>query len=127
MGDEEEHETLFQEMDALQMAARTAFVRLFLREASKRCHDIIALLDEPGMTVKEAVQRISVYRKTKVARRLAQCGGHAIALPSTFGRRRDMSNSYLVFEVAGRWRESLTQLKTKAHNVASNSNPTKRE
>jgi hypothetical protein len=114
---EEEHETLFQKTDSQQMAAKTAWVRLLLREASKRCHDIIALLDEPGMTVKEAVRQISVCRKTKVARRLAQCGGHAIVLPSTFGRRRDMSNSHLVFKVAGREPLHIT-----AYNVASNSN-----
>ena len=49
---EEEHETVFQKMDSQQMAATTAWVKLFLRETSKRCHDIIARLDEPGMIVK---------------------------------------------------------------------------
>jgi hypothetical protein len=61
MGDEEEQETLFQEMDSHQLAAKTAWVKLFLREASRRGYtieDIVALLDEPGMTVKEAVERI---------------------------------------------------------------------
>jgi hypothetical protein len=72
------------------------------------------------MTVKEAVQPISVYRKTKVAGRLAQCGGHAIAPHPPFGRRRDMSNSHLVFKVAGR-----EPLHTTAYNVVSNSDPIK--
>ena len=66
MGDEEEQETLFQEMDSHQLAAKTAWVKLFLREASKRGYtieDIVALLDEPGMTVKEAVERILSARK----------------------------------------------------------------
>ena len=66
MGDEEEQETLFQEMDSHQLAAKTAWVQLFLREASKRGYtieDIVALLDEPGMTVKEAVERILSARK----------------------------------------------------------------
>jgi hypothetical protein len=43
-------------------------VRLFLREASKRGYrieDIVALLDEPGMTAKEAVERILSARKLK--------------------------------------------------------------
>ena len=68
MGDEEEQETLFQEMDSHQLAAKTAWVKLFLREASKRGYtieDIVALLDEPGMTVKEAVERILSARKLK--------------------------------------------------------------
>ena len=68
MGDEEEQETLFQEMDSHQLAAKTAWVKLFLREASKRGYtveDIVALLDEPGMTVKEAVERILSARKQK--------------------------------------------------------------
>ena len=68
MGDEEEQETPFQEMDSHQLAAKTAWVKLFLREASKRGYtieDIVALLDEPGMTVKEAVERILSARKLK--------------------------------------------------------------
>ena len=68
MGDEEDQETLFQEMDSHQLAAKTAWVKLFLREASKRGYtveDIVALLDEPGMTVKEAVERILSARKLK--------------------------------------------------------------
>ena len=68
MGDEEEQETLFQEMDSHQLAAKTAWVKLFLREASRRGYtieDIVALLDEPGMTVKEAVERILSARKLK--------------------------------------------------------------
>ena len=66
--DEEEQETPFQEMDSHQLAAKTAWVKLFLREASKRGYtveDIVALLDEPGMTVKEAVERILSARKLK--------------------------------------------------------------
>ena len=65
MGDEEDdqddQETPFQEMDPHQLAAKTAWVRFFIREASKRGYtieDIIALLDEPGMTVHAAVGRI---------------------------------------------------------------------
>ena len=68
MGDEEEQETLFQEMDSHQLAAKTAWVKLFLREASKRGYtieDIVALLDEPGITVQEAVERILSARKQK--------------------------------------------------------------
>ena len=56
MGDEEDQETPFEEMDGHQLAER-----LFLREASKRGYrieDIIALLHEPGMSAKEAVERI---------------------------------------------------------------------
>ena len=61
MGDEEEQETPFQEMEAHQLAEKTAWVRLFIREARKRGYsidDVVALLDEPGMTVEAAVQRI---------------------------------------------------------------------
>jgi hypothetical protein len=61
MDDEEDQETPFQEMDAHQLAAKTAWVRLFIREASNRGYtieDIVALLDEPGMTVEAAVERI---------------------------------------------------------------------
>ena len=68
MGDEEEQETLFQEMDSHQLAAKTAWVKLFLREASRRGYtieDIVALLDEPGMAVREAVERILSARKQK--------------------------------------------------------------
>ena len=68
MGDEEEQETLFQEMDSHQLAAKTAWVKLFLRESSKRGYtieDIVALLDEPGITVQEAVERILSARKQK--------------------------------------------------------------
>jgi len=66
--DEEEQETPFQEMDSHQLAAKTAWVKLFLREASKRGYtidDIVALLDEPGMTAKEAVERILSAKKLK--------------------------------------------------------------
>ena len=60
--DEEDQETPFQEMDAHQLAAKTAWVRFFIREASKRGYtieDLAALLDdEPEMTVEEAVERI---------------------------------------------------------------------
>jgi hypothetical protein len=68
MDDEVDQETMFQEMDAHQLAEKTAWVRVFIREASKRGHtreDIIALLDEPGMTVKAAVERILSTRKPK--------------------------------------------------------------
>jgi hypothetical protein len=61
MDDEEDQETPFQEMDTHQLAEKTAWVRLFLREASKRGYtieDVVALLDEPGMTVEAAVERI---------------------------------------------------------------------
>ena len=61
MDDEEDQETPFQEMDARQLAAKTAWVRLFIREAGKRGYtieDVVALLDEPGMTVEAAVERI---------------------------------------------------------------------
>jgi hypothetical protein len=66
MGDQEGKETMFQEMEA--HAAKTAWVRVFIREASKRGHtreDIIALLSDPGMTVKAAVERILSTRKPK--------------------------------------------------------------
>ena len=65
MGDQDDQETMFQEMEA--HAAKTAWVRVFIREASRRGHtreDIIALLSDPGMTVKEAVQRILSTRKS---------------------------------------------------------------
>jgi hypothetical protein len=64
MGDEEDEETMFQE------AAKTAWVRVFIREASKRGHtveDVFAVLDEPGTTVEAAVRRILSTRKPKVA------------------------------------------------------------
>jgi hypothetical protein len=65
MGDQDDQETMFQEMEA--HAAKTAWVRVFIREASRRGHtreDIIALLSYPGMTAKEAVQRILSTRKS---------------------------------------------------------------
>jgi hypothetical protein len=68
MGDEEDQETPLEEMDGHQLAAKTAWVKLFLLEANKRGYtieDIIALLDEPGMTAKEAVERILSARKLK--------------------------------------------------------------
>ena len=72
MGDEEDdqddQETPFQEMDPHQLGAKTAWVRFFIREASKRGYtieDIIALLDEPGMTVEDAVQRILSTKERK--------------------------------------------------------------
>ena len=72
MGDEEDdqddQETPFQEMDPHQLAAKTAWVRFFIREASKRGYtieDIIALLDEPAMTVEDAVQRILSTKERK--------------------------------------------------------------
>jgi hypothetical protein len=48
-------------MDAHQLAAQVAWVRLFIRELRKRGYaleDIITLHDEPGMTVEAAVERI---------------------------------------------------------------------
>jgi hypothetical protein len=66
MDDEEDQETPFQEMDAHQLAEKTAWVRLFIREASKRGYtieDVVALLDEPGMTVEAAVERILSTRE----------------------------------------------------------------
>jgi len=40
MGDEEDQETPFEEMDGHQLAEKTAWVRFFLREANKaRVHD----------------------------------------------------------------------------------------
>jgi hypothetical protein len=51
---EEEHETVFQKMDSPANGCHNSWVRLFLRETNKRCHDINARLDEPGMTVKES-------------------------------------------------------------------------
>ena len=68
MGDEEDQETPLEEMDAHQLAAKTAWVRFFIREASKRGYtieDIVAMLDEPGMTVEAAVERILSTRKLK--------------------------------------------------------------
>ena len=62
MGDEEDKETIFQE------AARTAWVRVFIREASKRGYpieNIVALLDEPGLTVEDANRADSVYQRAK--------------------------------------------------------------
>jgi hypothetical protein len=62
MGDEEDKETMFQE------ATKRAWVKLFIREASKRGYpieNIVALLDEPGMTVEEAVERILSTRERK--------------------------------------------------------------
>jgi hypothetical protein len=68
MGGDDDQETPFQEMDGRRMAAKTAWVKMFLREAGQRGYtteDIVALLHEPGMTVKEAVERILSARKLK--------------------------------------------------------------
>ena len=62
MGDEEDKETLFHE------AAKRAWVRVFTREASKRGYpiaDIVALLDEPGMTAEAVVERVLSTREQK--------------------------------------------------------------
>ena len=61
MGDEEDKETLFQE------AAKRAWVRVFIREASKRGYPIenIVALDEPGMTAEAVVERILSTRGPK--------------------------------------------------------------
>ena len=61
MGDQEDQETPFQEMGGHRLAAKTAWVRAFIREARKReytIEDIVALLDEPGMTAETVVERI---------------------------------------------------------------------
>ena len=66
MGDEEDQEAPFQELDGNQLAEKTAWLRLFVREASKRGYtieDIVALLDEPGMTVEAVVERILSTRE----------------------------------------------------------------
>ena len=68
MSDQEDQETLFEEMDAHQLAAKTAWVRFFIREASKRGYtieDLAALLDETELTVEEAVERILSTREPK--------------------------------------------------------------
>ena len=68
MGDEEDEETRFEEMDGHQLAAKTAWVRFFIREASKRGYtieDLAALLDETELTVEEAVERILSTREGK--------------------------------------------------------------
>ena len=68
MGDEEDQETPLEEMDAHQLAAKTAWVRFFIREASKRGYtieDLAALLDETELTVEEAVERILSTREGK--------------------------------------------------------------
>ena len=70
MNDEEDQETPFQVLDANQLAEKTAWVRLFIREARKRGYsidDVVALLDEPGMTVEAAVQRILSTSRPNVA------------------------------------------------------------
>jgi hypothetical protein len=61
MGDKKDRETPFDEIDAEQLAEKTAWVKLFIRETRKRGYtieDIIAVLAEPGMTVEAAVERI---------------------------------------------------------------------
>jgi len=68
MGDEEDQETTLEEMDAHQLAAKTAWVRFFIREARKRGYtieDIVALLDEPGITAEAVVDRILSTREPK--------------------------------------------------------------
>ena len=68
MGDQDDQETPFEEMDAHQLAAKTAWVRFFIREASKRGYtieDLAALLDETELTVEEAVERLLSTRKLK--------------------------------------------------------------
>ena len=68
MGDEEDQETPFEEMDGHQLAEKTAWVSLFFRAASKRGYrieDIVALLHEPGMSTKGAVERILSTRERK--------------------------------------------------------------
>ena len=59
MGDEEDKETVLQE------AAKRAWVRVFIREASRRGYPIenIVALDEPGMTAEAVVERILSTRE----------------------------------------------------------------
>jgi hypothetical protein len=59
--DAEDQETPFQEIDTHRLAAEVAWVRFFIREARRRGYtieDIIALLDDPGMTVEAAAEQI---------------------------------------------------------------------
>jgi hypothetical protein len=65
MGDEEDQETLFAEMDGHQLAEKTAWVRLFFRDARRRGYsieDVGALLDDLGITASRAD---SVYQRAK--------------------------------------------------------------
>jgi hypothetical protein len=70
--DEEDQETPFPEMGAHQLAAKTAWMRFFIREVRRRGYtieDIIALLDEPGMTVEAAIAKTICHRtKAKLGR-----------------------------------------------------------
>ena len=68
MGDKKDRETPFEDLDGHQLAAETAWVRVFIREARKRGYtieDIVALLDEPGMTAEAVVERILSATKLK--------------------------------------------------------------
>jgi hypothetical protein len=68
VSDEEDQETPVQEMDGQQLAEKTAWVKLFLREVRKRGYrieDMLSLFDEPGMTVEAAVERILSTRERK--------------------------------------------------------------
>ena len=68
MDDQEDQETRFEELDAHQLAAKTGWVRFFIHEARRRGYtieDIIALLDEPGMTAEAMVERILSTREPK--------------------------------------------------------------
>jgi hypothetical protein len=59
--DVEDQETPFQEIDTHRLAAEVAWVRFFIREARRRGYtveDIIALLDDPGMTVEAGAEQI---------------------------------------------------------------------
>jgi hypothetical protein len=82
MGDKKDKETMFREAAKETMfreaaketmfreAAKRAWVKMFIREASKRSYpieDIVALLDEPGMTAEAVVERILSTRKPGVA------------------------------------------------------------
>ncbi len=56
-----EQEAMFQELDARDKAAKTAWVGAFIRAAQDRDYsidDLLAVLDEPGMTSGEAIKRI---------------------------------------------------------------------
>jgi hypothetical protein len=68
MCDEEDQETPLQETDGHQLAAQTAWVRLLIRELRKRGYtieDVVALLDDPEMTVEAAAERILSTKGSK--------------------------------------------------------------
>ena len=76
ISDEEDHDTPFDEMGAQQLAEKTAWMKLFIREARKRGYtieDIITLLDKPGMTVEQPSSGFCLIRPpSKAGVRLSQ-------------------------------------------------------